>query len=73
MDIHQIRYVITDHNESKFYKMGAYYVEDILQALYLNKEMAEYHLNRCLNDFQKKIFTKVIEVYVVVSKSYNQE
>ncbi|HJU58788.1 MAG TPA: hypothetical protein VJ583_03510 [Nitrososphaeraceae archaeon] len=66
--IQDIRYVITNDEENRFYKMGTYFVTDITLALYLSEEVAKYHLSRCLNRYQKDIFTKVIPVRVTVER-----
>ena len=66
--LQEIRYVLTNDEEDKFFKMGYAFTTDITQALYFLKDMAEYHLSRCLNRYQKDIFTKVIPVRVTVER-----
>ncbi len=67
--IEQIVYIITDDNEERFYKSMVYYVSDIFNVTrFDNIKTAKYHLDRCLNQFQSKIFTKIISIKITIER-----
>jgi hypothetical protein len=65
----ETRYVITNEEENKFFKSSKYFLESLIDSdLFIDMEGAAYYLKRALNQFQKKIFTKIIAIKITIER-----